>query len=271
MKTKLKISIIGLSLMTLTSALFAGLFQQQPNSKYSSYTVKDPKKKIVYKEEHEEITKEERKSKIVIVERNKYVSISTAKASSDKGMIFSKQPTGELVGEDGIHNEIRYGILVTDKNTKKDTGRVYFYAWNNSEKNNEIGVGFGGDLMGQPFSSMPKLSLFLGGQIGIGMQQVKGDTKTISTSLNKLSFVTDKGILDPTEMTYEDNTYLLDIGLNLGTNYRINKDFSIDLAYVYRYNQYQVSYRTAENDQVLNNMSFNQDNYNIKLALNYQF
>lgn len=269
MKKKL---ITGAAIALLSTSLSASMFSQQPSSKYSSYNNenKPAAQKTVYKEKGDSISELESRSNIVYVDRKEYLAYSMTFQKSEESFIFSKQPVDELVGEGGVQNEIRYGRFTSYSNTGLPTSRVFLYGWQNSEKNNEIGLGFGGDLMGQPFQNK-KINLYLGSQVGFGMQKMKGDTKTISTSLNKLSFVTDKGVLDPTEATFQDDTYVLQIGLNLGASYEVKKDLFLDVGYIYTYNQYQVDYRTGEDDRIRNNMSFNQDSHGIKFAINYRF
>lgn len=266
-----------------TTSLYANpTFSQNTNSKYNEYNKKNEElyknNKIVEvkdnlsKDNTYVENKENRYSSTGTTEvfRNTYIGLSVAQNFSDSEAIFGAQPVGELVGEDGQEYQLRFGTYVNSASTNKPMSRVYVYLWNNPEKNAEVGLGLGGELIGRPFDSL-KLDFVLGGQIGYGKQFVSGDRAPISTSLNKLSFVTDTGVMNPTDITYQEDTGVLDIALTLGATYEFSKVLSLDLGYVYKYNQYQVDYRTDENPNVDNSMSFKQGNNQLKIGFNYKF
>lgn len=277
-----KLSLIT-AVACLSTTLYANpTFSQNTNSKYNEYNKKNEQfykdNKIV--EVKDDLSKDNKyvegensrysSTGTTSVFRNTYVGVSVAQNFSDTKSIFGGQPIGELVGEDGQEYQLRIGTYVNNASTNIPMSRVFAYVWNNPEKNGEIGLGFGGELIGRPFDTV-KLDFILGGQIGYGKQFVSGDKEHISTSLNKLSFVTDTGVMNPTDITFQEDTAVLDIALTLGTTYEFSKVLSMDLAYVYKYNQYQVDYRTDENPNVDNNMSFQQGNNQIKIGFNYKF
>lgn len=277
-----KLSLIA-TIACLTTSLYANpTFSQNTNSKYNEYNKKNEEfyknNKIVEvkdnlsKDNTYVENKENRYSSTGTTEvfRNTYIGLSVAQNFSDSEAIFGAQPVGELVGEDGQEYQLRFGTYVNSASTNKPMSRVYVYLWNNPEKNAEVGLGLGGELIGRPFDSL-KLDFVLGGQIGYGKQFVSGDRAPISTSLNKLSFVTDTGVMNPTDITYQEDTGVLDIALTLGVTYEFSKVLSLDLGYVYKYNQYQVDYRTDENPNVDNSMSFKQGNNQLKIGFNYKF
>ncbi len=75
----------------------------------------------------------------------------------------------------------------------------------------------------------------------------------------------------PTVAQFEDDTYLFDIALTLGTKYNITKNISFDLGYVYKYDVYEISYRNQDFGSVLNQLSCKQDNHMLKTGLNFKF
>lgn len=194
-----------------------------------------------------------------------FIGINTGVNTSQDENIFGIQPTNELVGSGGSYNQIKYGF-----SNKENTGRVYVFGWNNSEKNNEVGFGIGADIIGGEITK--DLKFLLGGSAGYGWQGVKGSTAKTSTDANKLSFVTGGAqTTTPTTITYQEDTAVLNINLTLGTNYKINDNWNADLAYVYTASYYQVSYRNDTTPNVLNQMSFGQDNHSLMVGLNYIF
>lgn len=196
---------------------------------------------------------------------NSFVGVTTAANISEKAVILGGQPIGELVGSGGVYNEIKYGFA-----NKENTGRVFVYGWNNSAKNNEVGFGLGADIMGGEITK--DLKFLLGGALGYGWQGVKGSTAQTSTNANKLNYVTVQNqVLTPTTITYQEDTAILNIKITLGVTYKINDNWNTDLAYVYNATHYQVSYRNADAPNVLNQMTFGQDNHSLMVGLNYLF
>jgi len=195
-----------------------------------------------------------------------FLSLGVIENSSEENKILGVQPLSEIVGEGGTEFDLKFGIVTEDKAIK-----VYLFGWSNSDKNNELGLGFGGEWGGHIISSVPKLKLYLGAEMGFGYQPVSGDSKTISTSVNKLTFVTDEAVLTPTKMTYTEDTTLLNINLILGANYPVTNNVDIDIFYRYSRSQYQFSYRTEEDSSIENSLTEQQDNHGIGINLNYRF
>lgn len=198
-----------------------------------------------------------------------FVSAGYGVNSSGDKNILSIQPAAELVGDGGSQIEVRVGFSGNDY-MGNEQSRAYLYGWNNPDKNGEVGFGVGGEWISRPFDNK-SIGLVVGGQVGYGWQGVSGKEQAISTSATKVSFIVGNSASAPSVATYENDTYVLDIGLTLGTTYAITKNWSIDLGYVYKYSNYQVSYRTNANSQVLNELTFNQDNHMIRTGLNYRF
>lgn len=202
-----------------------------------------------------------------ILSANNYVGVTSSISTSEDVKLFDVQPAGEIVGSGGVYNEIKYGFTSGQDNKS----RVFGYVWNNSRKNNEIGFGIGADLIAGTLFT-PKLSYLIGGAVGYGWQSVKGDTAKTSTNANKLTFVTVQNPVSvPTTITYQDDTAVLEIKLNLGVSYEISDDWTLDCVYSYRASNYQVSYINEDAPNVLNQMTLKQDNHSIGLGLNYKF
>lgn len=197
-----------------------------------------------------------------------YVSVNYGVVSSGDNKIFGFQPVGELVGDSGSQIELRLGLSNFENNNEQS--RAFLYAWNNSEKNDELGIGIGGEWIMHPFDNK-SIGLVIGGQAGVGYQAVAGSEVTLSTNLNKVTYVIGSSNLTPTVAEFEDDTYVIDIALTLGTTYKFTDNLMIDLAYVYKYDAYQVSYRNKDSATILNQMSFEQDNHMIRTGLTYRF
>lgn len=197
-----------------------------------------------------------------------YFSINQGTVSSDDVKIMKYQPLYQLVGDSGTQLELRIGV--SNINSNKDEAIAFFYLWNNEEKNNEMGLGIGAEWVLNPFENKV-FGFVLGGQAGLGYQDVSGDKINISSNVNKLSYVLNRSNFTPTVAQFEDDTYLFDIALTLGTKYNITKNISFDLGYVYKYDVYQISYRNQDSSAVLNQLSCKQDNHMLKTGLNFKF
>ena len=197
-----------------------------------------------------------------------YFSINQGTVSSDDVKIMKYQSLSQLVGDSGTQLELRIGV--SNINSDKNEAIAFFYLWNNEEKNNETGLGIGAEWVVNPFENKD-FGFVLGGQAGLGYQDVSGDKINISSNVNKLSYVLNRSNFTPTVAQFEDDTYLFDIALTLGTKYNITKNISFDLGYVYKYDVYQISYRNQDSSAVLNQLSCKQDNHMLKTGLNFKF
>ena len=269
MKTKIAIAILAASI--LTTGANAGVHKFKHEQKYWNYEAIEKEHKSTFGE-----------TKYVNVQKKfkTYVAIENSIVKSENDKLFNMQPISELVGKDGNRRSIRLGMS-TYENDKYDNDlqkyRVYLFAYNNKEKNDERGWGFGGEFLSYNFEKMPKLGLVFGGEIGFGWQNMKGEQRNVSTSVTKYLFVTteqDKLEQDqnkPTVAVFTEDTWKLEAGLNLGLSYQIYKNLQADLDYVLRRNDYQVSYYNIDSKKQLNNMTFTTYTHNLKFSLSYSF
>lgn len=202
---------------------------------------------------------------------NVYIGISRTTFSTSDIKVLGVQPAKEIVGEGGSEIDLRIGLASSRKSDKSEVAKIYLYAWSNPDRNSEVGFGGGGEYIATPFESIKGLQFLIGGQVGYGWQGVKGDTTRISTSANKLSYVTGTINMNPTDITYTEDSYAIRVDLTLGSTYQVTNNLSLDLAYVYQFSSYQVEYRTAQNAVILNAMNFETDNHGLKVGLNYKF
>lgn len=197
-----------------------------------------------------------------------YLSLNYGFLTSSDNKVLQYQSVDELVGGSSSQLELRLGLF--DSNLAQEDARIFLYVWNNNEKNNETGFGLGGEWIMRPFENK-NFGFTIGAQAGLGYQDVSGKEINISTNVNKLSYILGNNNYVPTIAQFQDDTYVLDIALTLGSTYNISKNLSFDLGYVYKYDMYQVSYRNQDSSSILNQLSFRQDNHMIKTALIYKF
>lgn len=210
-------------------------------------------------------------SSLILIKANAeetYLSANYGVVNSSDNKILNSQPVDELVGSSGSQVELRLGLSSLDVNNKEQS-RAFFYLWNNAKKNNETGIGIGAEWIMHPYDN--NFGFIIGGQAGLGYQDVSGKKKRISSNVNKVSYILNNNNSVPTIAEFQDDTYVLDIALTLGSSYQFSKHLSFDLGYVYKYDLYQVSYRNQDSKSILNQLSINQDNHMLKMGLNYRF
>lgn len=193
-----------------------------------------------------------------------YIAYENAQLISESSKLFGAQPIDEILGGDSMVHKLKYGAATED-------WRIFWLGSVAPEKNNEIILGFGADWI---HKINDNFSWYLGTEVGMGRQNVKGDTANVSTNATKVSYVI-SGISSqtytPTQIKYEDNTELLTIGLTLGTTYKLSKNLDLSAQYNYRYDTYQVAYRNQDDTTILNSMTVKQDNHTFGLSLAYKF
>jgi hypothetical protein len=192
---------------------------------------------------------------------NSFFEYSLAQSSAQESQIFGIQPVSEIVGSDSIVHKFKYGIAT-------ERSRIFFLGTVAPDKNNEMGLGFGGEWHTKITQDW---DWFLGTEIIFAKQATSGDSVTLSTNANKVNFVTDQNISrTPTKMTYEKDTFDFQIGLTLGTTYNISKNLDLVGQYKYGANNYSVSYKN-EGTNISNDMNFKQDTHEFGIGLAYKF
>jgi hypothetical protein len=196
-----------------------------------------------------------------------YGSITT-----DNAYVMQIQNINEIVGGNSPYHELRYGISSVDINNASKAD-IFLYGYFAPDKNSERGGGFGGTFAAAPIESLPKMTLKFGGKAGIGWQPVKGDIKTISTNINKLSYVTTSnlsGFYTPTKMIYEEDTLVFNLSLVSGLGYDISKNLKVETEFGYTGAYYQFSYRN-EGSSISNSCTARQGQFYTNIGLAYRF
>jgi len=176
--------------------------------------------------------------------------------------ILGIQPTSEIIGKTKNRYDLKFGLATEDT-------RVYGYLWNDKGRNNEKGIGIGGES--SIYTSSSNSYFYLGGGAGIGQQSVKGEWRSLSTSATKVSFIVGKDQSEPTFMQFESNTFVISISLEAGFRYRFSKNIEIGVSGYTRNDSYQVSYRTVSNSQILNDITFSEGIVGWKTGLTVKF
>ena len=187
--------------------------------------------------------------------------------------IMQIQSLSEIVGGNSTYHQIRYGISAVDSD-HISKGDIYLLGYSAPEKNNELGLGLGAGIHTSPFTSLPKLTLKLAGEAAIGYQPVKGESKVISTNINKLAYVMSMNGFNaykvPTRMTYYDDTYVFALTLSSGIGYELTPNLRLEGDFAYRAGYYQFAYQNT-GSSVVNNLTAKQDQWISTLGLTYRF
>ena len=193
--------------------------------------------------------------------------------TTENAYVLQIQNLGEIVGGNSTYHQIRYGMSMTDSEDVSK-GDIYLLGYSAPEKNNELGLGLGAGLHVAPFTSLPKLTLKLAGEAAIGYQPVKGESKVISTNINKLTYVTSIAGFDahkvPTRMTYFDDTYVFALTLSSGIGYELTHNLRLEGDFSYRAAHYQFAYQN-QGSAIVNNLTAQQDQWISTVGLTYRF
>jgi len=212
---------------------------------------------------------------ISIQRHTTYMQFKMGRDSTSEGYILGIQPISEIVGEGGTQYELRYGY-VGESMRGLDKARAFAFAWNNPDKNNEIGLGIGGEWIFRPFDN-PDFGIILGGKAGLGYQKMDGKTDVFSTNANKLTYVIsdhdtneDSQQYVATEVEYLTDTYTVSITFMTGLTYTINRHWSINGNLEFKKDSYQAAYMNKDSE-IRNAMTMVQDSINSSISLIYSF
>ena len=190
-----------------------------------------------------------------------FLEYSLAQSSAQESQIFGIQPVSEIVGSDSIVHKFKYG-------TSTERARIFFLGTVAPDKNNEMGLGFGGEWHTKITQDW---DWFIGTEIIFAKQDTAGKSEILSTNANKVNYITDSGISrTPTKMTYNKDTFNFQIGLTLGTTYNISKNLDLVGQYKYGSNNYSIGYKN-EGTNISNDINFKQDTHEIGIGLAYKF
>lgn len=192
--------------------------------------------------------------------------------TTETAEVFQIQPLSEIVGSNSTYHDLRLGYTIYENGETK--GNVFLYGYTLPEKNKEMGFGLGAAANIHPDMFPKGLTAKLVGKAAVGWQDVGGQKKTISTNITKLTFITTQDLSQfkqPTKITYENNTYVINMGLSTGLSYDITDHLRIDADFTMNANFYQFAYRTEGNSNILNAMTGSQSAWITTVGLNYGF
>lgn len=198
------------------------------------------------------------------------ISYLVGQSKADDSYIMSIQDFSEIVGSDSDYHEIRLGVSSYNGSQAVLSGFLFGYYM--PDKNEEKGLGIGGEWNVNPFDSN-YLTFKIGGKGSLGVQNVEGTETTISTQINKLTYITSQNMSvykTPTKMSYTDDNYAFNIDLVLGTTLTLTKNLALNADFNYRYANYQVSYKVNGQD-IENSLTQKQDQYITTIGLTYSF
>ena len=244
----------------------------------TKYPVKEKEEGITYVSNEEWIQrwKNAFSQKNVSIQRyTTYMQVEIGKESSGEDYILGIQPVSEIVGKNGRQYEFRYGY-VGESLRGLDKARAFGFLWNNPDKNNELGLGIGGEWVFRPFNN-PDFGVVLGGKVGIGKQNMDGKTAVFSTNANKLTYVTADQDTNPdnqqkihTEVEYLTDTYVVTSTLLTGLTYTLDSHWSINGNLEFKKGFYQATYMNKDSE-IRNAMSMTQDSINTSISFIYSF
>ncbi|MDR1554506.1 MAG: hypothetical protein LBS39_00580 [Campylobacteraceae bacterium] len=193
-----------------------------------------------------------------------YTGFETAFAQKSDKTIKGVQPSDELVGDGSFVGDIRLGAHFSQITRNLDA-KAYTIIYGKSSSNSEIGGGVGVEVEYRSFD-LKNLGFILGLDYRYGRQDTAQNEKTISSHIipdNRLA----KG---SSTIEFKDDTKVSSSSLYLGAAYHFTKNISVDLAYVLRYEMYDVSYKEIGTGEGMN-VDWSEYKHGVRLGLNFYF
>jgi hypothetical protein len=171
-----------------------------------------------------------------------YTGLETSAFQKNDKKIKGEQPSNELVGNGWFVGDLRFGAYVSQIIPNLDL-KAYALLYGKESSNSEIGGGIGVEAEYQPFP-FKKVGFTVGLDSRAGVQDTKWDDKTVSSRVSASSTRRHTRLEDgPSTIEFTENTGVSSSSLSLGAAYHFTKNISVDLAYVLRYESYDVEYR----------------------------
>jgi len=171
-----------------------------------------------------------------------YTGLGTSFVEKSSKTIKSEQSSSELVGNGWFGGDVRFGARVAQIVPNLDL-KAYALFYGKERSNSEIGGGIGVEAEYQPFP-FKKLGFTAGLEIRAGVQDTYHKDKDISSKLSYGSTSKHTRVEDGySRIEFTENTGVSSTSLSLGAAYHFTKNISIDLAYLLRYESYDVEYR----------------------------
>jgi len=183
----------------------------------------------------------------------------------DNKKIFGVQPLKELVGDNGVQVDLKYGLYGETADTLGAS--VWVAGSLNTSRYNEIGFHVGGEIINY-LDNHPSWGFSLGGEAGYCWQNNKGKSVDLSTSATKLGYVTGGPTGGSSVGVFQEDTVGLPISLILGVKYKINEIRIVTLDFLFTSRTYSLNYK-LEGSNVENLMNSSQGTYGVRLGMKF--
>lgn len=191
-----------------------------------------------------------------------YIQYNQTIQNAESKTIFGIQPLEEIVGNGGVRHAIAAGKMYEIVSIGGELGYT--------PKNKEYDVRANIKLKPSEPVWFNTLSPYFASSAGVFMQD-RSDKLQLSTNANVLDYIISEAEAVPSSATFEKKPKGLILAVELGLDIQITKSISAFTAYEFSSKMTQFSYRLDSQQEVLNSLSINQRNNNLKLGLNYKF
>jgi opacity protein-like surface antigen len=180
-----------------------------------------------------------------------YIGISSTRATSnDKTIRGDNKPMKEILGGGGFYNELQIGIYSMATNDGAGM-KLYGSIYQNSEKNREIGAGFGIEVEKRLIDDIP-LNLLMGFARVYGWQTAFDR----DTPEGRIEFGIDNKV----------KHYLFHLGLSCD----VAKHLALDLTYTLRLSDYKYSYKYVDTHRKVSQTT-GAANSGVRFGLGFRF
>lgn len=198
-----------------------------------------------------------------------YIGVNHGVVLAEKSSYFNgAEDLANVVGEGGHRTEIEVGKYF-QKEYSNLFMKPYLYAYkSDKDKNGEYGGGFGASIG----VKNQGISYSIGGRLGFGLQNVKGDTFMTDNGATNVSYIVGSIAGNPTEATYLKNNEVIEIGLTIDIEQQITDNLSFNYGAAYLMSSYSFAYVLNNEERQATQLSgVVQDNYKLSAGLNYRF
>jgi opacity protein-like surface antigen len=199
-----------------------------------------------------------------------YTGLGTSAFQKNDKNIKGVQPSDELVGGGWFGGDVRFGAHISQVVPNLDL-KAYALFYGKERSNSEIGGGIGVEAEYQPFP-FKKLGFTAGLEIRGGVQDTEWDEKTVSSKVSAGSTRRHTRLEDgPSTIEFTESTTVSSSSLSLGAAYHFTKNISVDLAYVLRYESYDVEYRDNANKGNRAHLEWSEYKNGVRAGVNFYF
>jgi len=185
-----------------------------------------------------------------------YVEGTYQNMTAQSENVLGVQPQSELIGKELNIFKLSAGLEANNPEgewTTLNGSKAGFYLGLSNDYESDIAFGIDFTLTSPKFK-WGIIAPYFGGGIGFGTRSDGGSNKAVSTSVNKVSFITEdhNTLGTPTIAHFNKDTSYIQTFFSIGVQAQISQNVKFKGGYVYNKNSYELNYTLANSPGVEN-------------------